>query len=102
MFYCIYSNYLHIRRIRSIADFKKYKNKITKLRVWRNHQSSNSLFGIIAFNFFNGTQDSYSIFQSKHVSQAKKLRKDSKFPGYIKRRKKRNEISHDHKLPVMS
>lgn len=75
MFYCIYSNYLHIRRIRSIADFKKYKNKITKLRVWRNHQSSIQIVYLVLLHliFFYGTQDSYSVFQSKHVSQAKKL-----------------------------
>lgn len=104
MFYCIYSNYLHIRRIRSVGDFKKYKSKSKKLRVWGNHQSSLRIvyFILLHLIFFMVHRILIQYFNLNTYLKLRNYEKIVSSQDYIKRRKKRNEISHGHKLPVMS
>lgn len=103
MFCCIYSNYLHIRRIRSTSDLEKYESKIKELRVWRNHQSSLwTVYVVLLYLIF--FMDHRILIQYLNLNIYLKLRNWEKTVSsqhYRKRRKKSNEISHGHMLPFM-
>lgn len=90
MFYCIYSNYLHIRRIRSTSDLEKYKSKIKELRVWRNHQSSLRIVCLELLYFFFMVRR--ILIQYLNLNIYLKLRNSEKTVSsqeYRKRRKKK-------------